>query len=74
VNQGNLELFTEFDQRLKPKGRSIISDDSAGATKSRYNIFQEADNHFVRSASGGDNFYPFSEVVSCSQNPSVLAT
>ena len=74
MNQCNLELFTEFDQRLRPKGRGIISDNSAGATKSGYNIFQEADDHFVRSAYGRDNFYPLGEVVGRSQNPSVLTT
>ena len=74
MNQRNPKLFTEFDQGIRPKWRSIVSDNFSRIAEPSYDVFQEVDDHFVRSASSRDNFYPFGEVVGCSQNPSVLAT
>ena len=74
MNQRNPKLVTKFDQRLRPKWGRIVSENFARAAKPSYDVLQEADDYFVRSASGRDSFYPFGEVVGCSQNPSVLAT
>jgi hypothetical protein len=54
------------------KWGNIVSDNFARTAKSSYDIFQKADDYFVGSASGRDNFYSFREVVSCCQNPSML--
>jgi hypothetical protein len=74
VDQRNLKLFTELDQRLRPERGSIVGDNFAGTAKSGYDILQEADNYFVISTSGGGSFYPFGEIVCHSQDESVLTT
>jgi hypothetical protein len=74
VDQRNLKLFTELNQRLRPERGSIVGDDFAGTAKSGYDILQEADNYFVRSTPGRGSFYPLGEIVSRSQDPSVLTT
>ena len=67
-------MLIEINQRLKLERSSIISDNSAGTTKSGYDILKEADNYLVRSTPGGDCFYPLSEIVYRNQDPSMLAT
>jgi hypothetical protein len=69
-----LELLTELNEKIKFERSNIISYDPAGIAKSSYDIFQEADNYFVGCTSGRDNFYPYGEIIYCSQDPSVLAT
>ena len=67
-------MFTKFDQRLRPEGGGIVSDNLTWATESGYDVFQEFDDYFVRSAPGGDSLYPLGEIISCSEDPSMLAT
>jgi hypothetical protein len=66
MNQFDYEPFIELDQWFSLEGYNVVSDDYVWTTKPCHNIFKKTNDYFVRSALGGDNFYPLGEIICCS--------
>ena len=73
MTQCNLILVTEFNHILGFKCSYIISDDLPRTAKSREDMtLNEFYNEKVILLPRRDGFYPFGEVVCCSENPFML--